>query len=100
MTSKENTGGIAESAETTNQHLEASDSSISQLIIEECDIVRLRDGTVARVVDLTAPGEAYLMEVPTPGGPSPYDWFTALHGDIAEVLPDDYPMPNPYERRY
>lgn len=70
-----------------------------QLVIGEYDKVRLKDGTVGHVVDLTAPGVAYLVEFPTPDGPSPYDQLMAEQGDIVEVLPDDYPMVNPYEAR-
>lgn len=60
------------------------------------DKVRLADGRVVRIVDLTKPGIAYLVEIPTPEGPGKYDDFFVRHEEIAELLPDDYPMPNPY----
>lgn len=65
--------------------------------IKEYDKVRLTDGRVVRIVDMTKPGIAYLAEIPTPEGPGKYEDFFIEHEEIAEVLEDDYPMVNPYE---
>ena len=54
--------------------------------IREFDIARLIDGREVTVIDLTEPGTAYLVEIPTPDGPSKYDDFFVKHEEIAEVI--------------
>lgn len=73
-------------------------SSKNGIEVKEFDVVKLVDGRVAVIVDLAKPGVAYLAEIPVIDEESDelYDDFFVAHDEIAEVLPSNHPMPNPY----
>lgn len=59
-------------------------------ITEYCK-VRLSDGAIVRVIDLTKPGEAYLVEVPTPHSDASYSQFFITEDQIVDIVSDDAP---------
>lgn len=81
---------------------EPSDGTAKEALgvkVREHSRIKLVDGRVVRIADVLEPGIAYIAEMPTPDGPSRYEDFTVTHDEVAEVLPYDYPMVDPYSQR-